>query len=262
MNILQLSDPHLLANPAARIAGRCPAFTLREGLRNALNQLTAKGIGVDRLLLTGDLCDDESWGGYVALGEALRGWSGPIDLLAGNHDHPTLLRAVLGRRAQIAPVSIPLEPWRLLLLHSHRPGRLEGWLGPRQLAWLEEQLQDSDPSAPGPVLVAVHHPPMAIGDDALDPIALQDGPELLALLERSARVRALVCGHAHQHWQGCLPGHSAAPLLVCPSTLRAFPPAQPCPLGQPDRPGARLLTLLPEGEIRQRLLRWPAPESP
>jgi Icc protein len=261
MNILQLSDPHLLANPAGRIAGRHPALALRAGLRSALNALTGEGVLVDRLLLTGDLCDDESWGGYGALREALAEWSGPIDLLAGNHDHPALLRAVWGRRAQIAPASIDVGPWRLLLLHSHRPGCLAGWLGSRQLAWLEERLQDGDRGQPGPVLVAVHHPPVAIGDGAMDRIALQDGPELLALLARWDRVRALVFGHVHQHWQGALPGRAAVPLLACPSTLRAFPPVQPCPLGQPELPGGRLLTLLPDGVIRQRLLRWPAPES-
>ncbi|MFN7678642.1 MAG: metallophosphoesterase [Cyanobacteriota bacterium] len=261
MNILQLSDPHLLAHPAGRIAGRQPANALRVGWRKAFDTLAAEGVGVDRLLLSGDLCDDESWGGYVALRDALGEWAGPIDLLAGNHDHPALLRAVMGRRARIAPVALDLGPWRLLLLHSHRPGQPAGWLGKRQLAWLEERLQNTERGAPGAVLVAVHHPPLAIGDPAMDRIALQDGPELLDLLGRSRGVRALVFGHVHQHWQGSLPGRPEVPLLGCPSTLRAFGPVQPCPLGQPDWPGGRLLTLLPNGEIRQRLLRWPVPES-
>lgn len=258
MNILQLSDPHLLANPAARIAGRDPGLALKEGLRQALGLLGEQGVAVDRLLLSGDLCDDESWGGYVALREALRHWSRPIDLLAGNHDQPTLLRAVMGRRAQIGPAVVALGPWRLLLLHSHRPGCLEGWLGPHQLQWLAEQLQAG---APQPALLAVHHPPMPIGDPAFDRIGLQDGPALLRLLERSPHVKGLVCGHVHQHWQGALPGRAAVPLLACPSTLRAFGPTQPCPLGRPQWPGGRLLQLGADGGIRQRLLRWPPPQS-
>lgn len=258
MNILQLSDPHLLANPADTIAGRHPATLLAEGLRRALAQLGEEGVAVDRLLLSGDLCDDESWGGYVALREVLRDWSGPIDLLAGNHDQPTLLRAVMGRRAQIAPAAVALGPWRLLLLHSHRPGCVGGWLGDRQLHWVAEQLQAAPP---GPVLVAVHHPPVPIGDPAFDPIGLHDGPELLRLLARCSGVKGLVFGHVHQHWQGGLPGRPAVPLLGCPSTLRAFGPTQPCPLGRPEWPGGRLLCLSAEGEIRQRLLRWPPPES-
>jgi Icc protein len=258
MNILQLSDPHLLARPEARLAGRSPARALNEGLRRGLDQLAAEGLRVDRLLLSGDLCHDESWGGYVALREALEPWSGPIDLLAGNHDHPTLLRAVMGRRARIAPAVVELGPWRILLLHSHRPGHDAGWLGARQLQWLVEQLRLA---APAPVLVAVHHPPVPIGDPAFDAIGLQDGPALMELLAEAPRVRGLVCGHVHQHWQGTLPGAAPRPLLACPSTLRAYGPIQPCPLGHPHWPGGRWLHLGADGEIRQRLLRWPPPES-
>jgi Icc protein len=262
MNILQLSDPHLLANPEARIAGRRPLRALREGLVGGLGQLAAEGVSVDRLLLSGDLCDDESWGGYGALREALEPWSGPIDLLAGNHDHALLLRAVMGRRARIAPARVDLGPWQLLLLHSHRPGCLGGWLGARQLHWLEEQLGASATSSPGSALVAVHHPPLPIGDPALDGIGLHDGPELLQCLARFPQVRGLVFGHIHQHWQGALPGRPSVPVLGCPSTLRAFGPIQPCPLGHPHWPGGRLLQLGERGEIRHRLLRWPPLDSP
>ncbi len=194
----------------------------------------------------------------MALREALEGWTGPIDLVAGNHDDATLLRAAMGRRARIAPAAVALGTWRLLLLHSHRPGCLGGWLGQRQLSWLANQLQDG---TPGPVLVAVHHPPGPIGDPGLDGMALQDGPALLRLLAACPRVKGVVFGHVHQHWQGRLPGHPSVPLLACPSTLRAFAPIQPCPLGQPEKPGGRLLRLSPDGEIRHRLLRWPQPES-
>jgi Icc protein len=258
MNILQLSDPHLLADPAARIAGRAPSIALEHGLRRAWDQLREDGIAVDRLLLSGDLCDDESWGGYVALRETLRPWAGPIDLLAGNHDDPTLLRAVMGRRGTVAPAVVAMASWRLLLLHSHRPGCPGGWLGRRQLQWLEEQLQGE---VPGAVLVAVHHPPVPIGDPAFDAIGLHDGPELLSLLARHPGVKGVVFGHVHQHWQGHLPGRPAVPLLACPSTLRSFGPIQPCPLGRPLWPGGRLLHLGAAGEIRQRLLRWPPAEA-
>ena len=260
MNILQLSDPHLLANPAAKLAGRHPALAFKAGLDAALSELAGQGIPVDRLLLTGDLCDDESLGGYVALRQALEDWEGPIDLLAGNHDHSTLLRAVMGRRATVAPAVLPLGPWRLVLLHSHRPGQLGGWLGDHQLAWLQGELEALAPS--GAVLVAVHHPPHPIGDPMLDGMALLDSPGLLAVLERFPQVKAVVFGHVHQHWQGALPGRPEVPLLACPSTLRAFGPVQPCPLGQPHHPGGRLLMLGPQGEIRHRLVRWTLPGAP
>ena len=266
MRILQLSDPHLLADPHGLCRGRFPSALLQLALQQAWQQLNAAGQRPDQLLITGDLCHDESWGGYVRLGELLA--ASPLAdlpppwLLAGNHDHGQRLRAALGRRAVIAPAVIICADWQVLLLDSQVPGRLDGRLGLRQLDWLERRLQGSNL----PLLVALHHPPGAIGDPMFDAIGLGDGQALLERLRASGRLRGVVCGHVHQHWQGLLPGPAPASsgslLLACPSTLCAFPPVQPCPLGRADDPGARLLELTSAGEIRQRLLRWSAPDSP
>jgi Icc protein len=255
MRILQLSDPHLLADPGGRCRGALPLRQLRDGLEKALALLRSRGMPPDLLLISGDLCQDESLGGYSRLRDLLQHWPTPLPplaLLPGNHDHPALLRAALGRQAVIAPAELVLGRWRLLLLDSHCSGSAAGLLGARQRAWLAERLA----AAPGPVLVALHHPPLPIGDPGLDPIRLADGEELLALLRSSAGLAAVLFGHVHQHWRGALPGREAVQLLACPSTLCAFAPVQPCPLASPRDPGARLLQLGVGGEIRQELLRW------
>ena len=256
MRLLQLSDPHLLADAAGLVRGRPPLAQLRQALACALD---AVGGAPDLLLITGDLCQDESWGGYVRLRQLLEPLACPVALLAGNHDHPQLLRAALGRRAWLAPRLLQLGGVAVLLLDSHRPGCVGGWLGARQLAWIAEQLAQLGDR---PLLVAVHHPPLPIGDPGLDAIALADGAALLALLRPVPGLQALVFGHVHQHWQGLVPERPAplppAWLLGCPSTLCGFGPVQPCPLGRPDDPGGRLLELVPGQPLRQRLLRWPA----
>lgn len=267
LRLLQLSDPHLLADPAGRHHGVAALPQLAHGLEQALAQLSAWGEPPHALLLSGDLCQDESWGGYCALAQLLRRPAvaalGPALLLAGNHDHPQLLRAALGRQARIAPGIWPLggaAGWSLLALDSHCSGREGGRLDAGQWRWLEQGLQAHEAAAAagaaGPLLVALHHPPLPIGDPLFDAIALEQGERLLALLARSPRVRGVVFGHVHQHWQGALPGRPEVPLLGCPSTLCSFPAVQPCPLGRPRDPGARLLTLGAQGEIRHRLLRW------
>jgi Icc protein len=266
-HVLQLSDPHLLVDPAGRHRGVAALPHLVHGLEQALAQLSAEGLQPDALLLSGDLCQDESWGGYVRLAELLRQPAaaalGPALLLAGNHDHPQLLRASLGRQARIAPGLWPLGgpgSWSLLALDSHCSGREGGRLEAAQWRWLEGLLQEAaapEAAAPaGPLLVALHHPPLPLGDPFFDAIGLEEGERLLALLARSPRVRGVVFGHGHQHWQGTLPGRPEVPLLGCPSTLSAFTPVQPCPLGRGDAPGGRLLSLTREGGIRHRLLRW------
>jgi len=262
MRILQLSDPHLHADPAGLCHGRPPLALLRHGLSEALGQLESDGQAPDLLLISGDLCDDESWGGYVRLAELLQEIPLPVALLAGNHDHPALLRAALGRRAVVAPALIRLGNGRLLLLDSHRSGDTAGELGTAQLEWLRRQLAAEPPGGGLPLLVAVHHPPLAIGDADMDSIGLRDGAALLELLRRVAALRGLVFGHIHQHWQAGFPGRPAVPLLGCPSTLRSFGPVQPCPLGRPADPGGRWLALGMDGVLRQRLLRWAPLDGP
>lgn len=254
MRVLQLSDPHLLADPRGRCRGRESLAWLAHGLEQAL----ARCAPLDLLLITGDLCQDESWSGYGRLRELLDPLALPVALLAGNHDDGGLLRAALGRRAAIAPAGLALGPWRLLLLNSHRPGAVAGWIEPSQLAWLDAELA----AGTGPVLVALHHPPVAIGSAALDGIGLQRPGALLERLLASRRVRGVVFGHGHQHWAGRLArpgGGGPLPLWACPSTLVQFEAAQSCPLGQPDWPGGRLLELQDDGRLESQLLRWPPP---
>jgi Icc protein len=259
MRLLQLSDPHLLAASDGLVRQRPALAQLRQGIDSAV---AALGAPPDLLLISGDLCHDESWGGYVRLRELLAPLHWPVALLAGNHDHPQLLRAALGRAAWLAPRLLEFSGVNLLLLDSHRPGCVGGWLGERQLAWIARQLLNRGDR---PLLVAVHHPPLAIGDPGFDAIALHDGEALLELLRPVPGLQAVLFGHVHQHWQAPLPGRPAelppALMLGCPSTLCGFVPVQPCPLGRPDDPGGRLLELRPGQPLRQRLLRWP-PAAP
>ena len=91
----------------------------------------------DLVLVTGDLCQDESWGGYVRLRRALsQHVRCPVALLPGNHDHPLFLNAVLGRMWETAPADLLVQGVRVLLLSSHRVGSAAGELGSLQLRWL------------------------------------------------------------------------------------------------------------------------------
>ena len=259
MRLLQLSDPHLLADPMALCRGRLPWLQLGEALRQARLSVGGTWGQADLLLISGDLCHDDSWLGYAVLRDLLselqREQGIRIALLPGNHDHPQMLRAVVGRHGSLAPTLVTGTAADLVLLDSHRPGSDAGWLGSAQLRWLQQVLAARRAA---PLLVALHHPPVAIGDPGFDAIALNDGPALLELLQPEVDLRAVLFGHIHQHWQGVFPGRSEVLLLGCPSTLCSYGPVQPCPLNRAAEPGGRLLEIGPDGLLRQRLLRWPA----
>ena len=91
MRILQLTDPHLVAGDAA-LARDHPAL---RWWHRALDQEAL--LQPDCLVVTGDLCQDESWGGYVRMRDAIQQrMSCPVALVPGNHDHSLLLDEVLG----------------------------------------------------------------------------------------------------------------------------------------------------------------------
>jgi Icc protein len=210
----------------------------------------------DLVLVTGDLCQDESWGGYVRLRRALsQHVCCPVALLPGNHDHPLFLDAVLGRTWATAPADLLLQGVRVLLLSSHRVGSAAGELGPLQLRWLAQRLQCSE-RRDLPLVVALHHPPIAIGDAGMDAIRLLDQACLEELLRPHRALQAVLFGHIHQHWQGSWATRPDVLLLGCPSTLSSFKAVQPCPLGRADDPGGRLLEVTPEGNVQHQVLRW------
>ncbi len=166
MRILQLSDPHLVATDQGLVPRR-PALAHFERALQVCGALNP-----DLVLVTGDLCQDESWGGYVRLRRALRQHvCCSVALLPGNHDHPLLLDAVLGRSWTTAPADLLVQGVRVLLLSSHRVGSAAGALGSLQLQWLAQRLQCSE-RRDLPLVVALHHPPIAIGDAGMDAIRL------------------------------------------------------------------------------------------
>src|SRR5262249_17738410 len=66
---------------------------------------------------------------------------------------------------------------------------------------------------------AGHHPPLPLGMPWLDPDCIDNGADLLALLDADARVKAYVCGHVHQD---TATRHGRIDVLSTPSTCFQF----------------------------------------
>jgi 3',5'-cyclic-AMP phosphodiesterase len=149
----------------------------------------------DAVLLTGDLTDDGDPRSYARVRELLAPLAVPVHPIPGNHDDRDALRegfptadAAGGDEYRYAT---EVAGVRLVVCDSTVPMRPEGRL---DLGWLEAQLD-----APA-VVVAMHHPPFAVGMPALDEIALgaEDTAALAVLLERSPQVLRVICGHTHR----------------------------------------------------------------
>jgi 3',5'-cyclic-AMP phosphodiesterase len=226
--LAQLSDPHLDVGAGDR--GSAEALAAAVAAVLALRPLPGA------VVITGDVANGGAAAEYERVHELLEPLPMPVHVLAGNHDDRDALRERFG-----VPGSGPLQyvarcdGLRLVVCDTQRPGRDDGALDGGRLEWLEAQLA-AEPDAP--TIVAMHHPPVAIGLPVLDAIGVAE-PDRLALgdlLARSPQVRRVVAGHVHRSAFGTLGGcgvfacastHLQAPLEIGSQELRLVeePPA-------------------------------------
>ncbi|WP_188749287.1 phosphodiesterase [Marinobacterium zhoushanense] len=247
--LLQISDCHLMPEPEQRFRGLNTDSTLQAVVADAL----AQGIEFDQLLLSGDLVHHGGADAYRRLLDMVAPLSGERHWIPGNHDEPAAMRAAsdlpLGRECVVC------GDWRLLLLDStaNPDGRGSGSLSEEQLGWLEQALETS---AEHPVLILLHHNPLATGSLWQDQIMLGNAAEFARVVSAYSQVNAILCGHLHQHqalWLGDIPVWSA------PASSIQFKPGQDDFLLEDDplqsRPGYCIYRLDADGGISVQVRR-------
>jgi 3',5'-cyclic-AMP phosphodiesterase len=171
----------------------------------------------DAVLISGDLAEHGAADEYERIAELAGRLGAPLHVLAGNHDDRAALRrhfGLPGTDAEPVQYAVELGPLRLVVLDSTRPGEERGELDAGRLAWLEATLA-AGPDVPA--LVALHHPPVAIGIPAFDAIGLPaaDRRALGDVVSAHPQVSAIVAGHVHRAVSADLGGRT---VLAAPST--------------------------------------------
>lgn len=212
--IAQFSDLHV-------VAGACDSYGVDtvSGLQRCIDHLRRLEFPVDLLVASGDLADLGVAEEYARLRELLAPVGVPLCLMPGNHDHRAPLRETfashdwLGRSGRIH-YHRDVRGLRVILLDSVIEDGDGGDLDDAQLQWLDALLA-AEPALP--VLLFLHHPPVATGFLRMDRIALaaESTQRLGTVIARHPQVKAIACGHVHRGvqcvWQG-------VPVSVCPST--------------------------------------------
>jgi 3',5'-cyclic AMP phosphodiesterase CpdA len=207
--LVQLSDPHVGAtwgfgDPAARFEA-------------AVEAVLALPDRPDALLLTGDLADHAADKEYELVRVTVASLGLPVYVLPGNHDDRAALRRhfdVPGEGDEPVHYAVDLGPLRLIALDTKRDGRDDGALGEDQLEWLDVELAATQDR---PVLLAMHHPPFALGIPVWDDLGLVHGDRLALaeIVRRHPHVRRIVAGHVHRAIAADVAGRLA---LSVPST--------------------------------------------
>lgn len=253
LRLVQLTDLHLLGDPHARLRGVDTETTFRRVLQAAHGDCAR----ADLLLLTGDLAEHGEAAAYARLRGHLAGLIADERVLAlpGNHDDPATLADAFPGTGATRVAAHTVAGWELLLLDSSVPGRSAGHLDAGQLDWLDARLTRA---ADRHALVVLHHPPLPIDSAWLDAIALDNGPDLLGLLDAHANVRGVLFGHVHQAFERRRRGvrHFATP-----STCVQFVPRRARIEIDTRGPGWRTLELSADGRIRTRVRRVGVPQA-
>ncbi|MFI9773318.1 metallophosphoesterase [Streptomyces sp. NPDC051956] len=212
--LAQISDLHLDGTPRATARAR-----------RVIDHLRALSGPLDALLVTGDIADHGAESEYEEAAELLGLHDGdapfPVLTCPGNHDSRAPYRkALLREPAAEGPVNRAYHVGGavVLMCDSSIPGADEGRLDEETYGWLEDTLEGLDGETP--VLLAFHHPPVALHHPLPDTYQLDRPRELAALLERRPEIAGIIAGHAHTPAATVFAGR---PLMIGPGvtwTLR------------------------------------------
>lgn len=244
--VVQLTDSHIYADPQQRLLGIDTLASLNAVIDRALEECPQ----IDLVLATGDITQDGTARGYQRFIQAVARMPQACHWIPGNHDDAALM-AELGREHDLNRAWVDLGAWRIVLLDSSVPGKVSGALDEGQWARLEAAL---DSAGERHVLVCLHHHPVSIGSDWMEPLGLAHADRFLARLEADQRVRAVLWGHIHQHLEQQL---GTIRLLASPSTCVQFAVASSDFATDMQSPGYRWLRLFDDGRIETASSRLP-----
>lgn len=245
LKVVQITDLHLGLR-AGTMYG--VAIDTDSTLAAVLQDIGRQAPDADLMLVTGDLAEDPVAATYERLREALSAQSMPVHCLAGNHDDRALMERILRGPRPTCDRVVASGAWIIVLLDSTVPGQTGGALDDDELALLEESLA-SHPARNA--LICVHHPMMPVGCRWLDRLGLANADALFGVTDRHDRVRGMLFGHAHQHFEAERRG---VRILGTPSTCLQFRRGSDDFALDTLPPAWRELLLHPDGRIDTRVV--------
>ncbi|MEM8813401.1 MAG: phosphodiesterase [Pseudomonadota bacterium] len=198
VRIVQLSDAHLRAQgqPALRIVETNMLAVRAVAAVNALDPQP------DFVIFTGDLADQGGEAEYSVARPILEQLKAPYAVIAGNHDSAADLKTCFADREWASQMpgdslqfAVAIGDVRLIGLNSAVAGKPYGNLDDQELAWLADRLAEFRDD---PVIVALHHPPIVTGLEAMDRSRLRNAAELADILKTHDKVLRVICGHVHR----------------------------------------------------------------
>lgn len=192
LKFIVMSDLHLVAEGELSMT-----LDTAARLELAVETINARYADADFCVLAGDLADLAQEAAYRQLKAIISKLTIPVHITLGNHDDRATFLEVFGAEfaAETGNVDkvIDLKGYRVILVNSSEPGRVDGVLEAGQIDWLKARLREA---ADRSVIVVLHHNANALHIAADDIRIIEDGPFLDALLTHND-IRQVIAGHVH-----------------------------------------------------------------
>lgn len=192
LKFVVLSDLHVM--PPGETS-----MTLDTGARleQAVEAIIARYGNADFCVLAGDLADLGQPAAYERLKSVLARMPIPVHLTLGNHDDRPSFLSVFGDSyiAETGKVdkAFDIKGYRIILLDSSEPGRVDGVLTTAQIDWLRARLAEAGDR---PVIVILHHNANALHINS-DDIRILDTDAFIDALKTHPDIRQVIAGHVH-----------------------------------------------------------------
>lgn len=258
IRLLQISDPHLFAEPNGTLLD----INTYASFQQVVKEIQGSAFPYEAILATGDLVQDGKPQSYQRFCETVKVLQKPVFWTTGNHDYqPNMYKVLATYPEQIIPHKhIYLgDHWQLLLLDSQVYGVPHGELSQVQLDWLNEKLATMTNRY---TMIALHHHLISTQSAWLDQHNLRNTQALMDILtaynaKQTAQgspyqVKAIMYGHIHQEVATYL---NDILVLATPSTAVQFKPHSNQFALDSTQPGWRELSLFAEGRILTQVKR-------
>lgn len=245
LRIIQISDTHIFSNADKSLVG----VPTQESLQAVLDLVKSKAGKFDIVIHSGDLTQDYARSSYIRIADMLSTLDVPVYCVPGNHDDSTVMAEVYPYQLICNDKQILTKEWQIILLDSHKPNAVEGYLAGSELSYLEQCLR-LYPNHKAVILF--HHQPTPVGSLWLDNLGLKNAADLWKILARFPQVKVVLFGHVHQEFEKVINGIQC---YATPSTCFQFKRNQDAFGIEELSPGFRWIHFYDDGHIETKIER-------
>ncbi len=201
-----------------------------------------------RVLVTGDLIQDDSEEAYERFRDLMLPLNLRVHCVPGNHDIRDLMRRVCCRPPFSYCAWEEIGDWLIVGIDSCLSGDAGGLVTTEEL----ERLAEIIVSRPAKhIMVCLHHPPVPMGSKWLDTVGLKNGDEVLERLRMLERIRVTAFGHVHQAYDE---DYEGIRIIATPATCRQFAPGSDDFAVDDNPPAYRRIELHADGSVDTELI--------